>query len=1172
MNRRRMNPVSSDVGVTTVGGMIFRILFCHLLRMSPIIRGGVSQVSLRLPWPRDLTVTCLEPTLSRLNSTALLSILSLSLHSALVAIHVALLVVWSRGLENLVVFAVGNEPFVSRGIKVVSTTFGTIYSALLVFVTQKLVLRRNFCRSQTLTATHDSVRAWTGLGSALVCVWQQKAITASISGVLSAFVYLANILVLHVTFPGLLAVDSVFLNSSVSVTTQGLPVLNLSGYDLSNQSDRLNLLNTAQQYGQSSLGSFPFLSMEDTEGLYGGTLYDAWSNNTAAIGLASVNATGFNVSCGYLSITPVASGSDCPCVYLGGIKYSLAATTPNVIAPLLQFPDFEFGVAPRIFYSSIPILDSNNQTGPWVNPFSGGFDDFFNTSFANPQGLFNIWETWYSAMPLAVPPPELSEVTNTPIYVVDLALLQGLNLFPFNTSLKSTIYLHELENELANIVASIFWTLGHVPPSPGYDPSNLTTTSPALNVSLLAGNAMVEETILQGRLNIIGGLLASIVLMSLSLHFVSFPKATSSDVQPEGANMLHSIWLYRNHHELRARLTHVMYPTDFNLREAGMLCTRLIASSVDAIGSDDFDMRPAISSYQLRHVLEGTNCLPARKGSAQNSRDLSLVSAVLHSLLVAIHLALLIFLAVLLFVTQTLAFRRNLRKLQMITVTHDNIAAWDGIGSALVHIWHQKAVPVSVFGVLSVLVYLAGILVLHITSPALLSVQPFGFNYSAPVTTQSLPNFAFSGYNPTSWNARTDMFPLLYAQGSLSFLPFLNSTTRLGLHGAILYDVLELNSGAGNVTVDATRFDMTCGYIADAVVDVDVKILGAWYYSLYEYAGMISTLTAVPPTSVIENLTDAELFNFFDGSAIFYSTIPILDSNGDGSPLVNFTGVFDEHTSQGVQIFTCSAKPVKSMVLVDSQSREVIYIDQETNTDPSIWTPVNSKSDNSTDSDLGPEQTLADNWEWSYLAMPHTIAPSWAADMVLDVAETFFVEQLDLPVNSTGRTNITLREFENTLSELVASIYWTRFTPTSLTPNGPPPLEVSLLQGTAEVIQTNIEARLDIAGGLIASAILLLLSLPFLDFHKSREQDDDVAIGGMGILHAIWLYREHPELEKLLVQVVEPTDVNLRKAGMDFSVEGLSDGMEGIFTVPSPDKLSGGRARLPGFFHTFVEL
>lgn len=118
------------------------------------------------------------------------------------------------------------------------------------------------------------------------------------------------------------------------------------------------------------------------------------------------------------------------------------AIAPNVIAPLLQFPDFEFGVAPRIFYSSIPILDSNNQTGPWVNvshssafgpappaiqsfrcslslvqqtailnsttrevvslegaidkttskwqPFSGGFDDFFNTSFANPQGLFNI--------------------------------------------------------------------------------------------------------------------------------------------------------------------------------------------------------------------------------------------------------------------------------------------------------------------------------------------------------------------------------------------------------------------------------------------------------------------------------------------------------------------------------------------------------------------------------------------------------------------------------------------------------------------------------------------------------------------------------------------------------------------------------------------------------------
>ncbi|KAF8143701.1 hypothetical protein K438DRAFT_1945748 [Mycena galopus ATCC 62051] len=443
--------------------------------------------------------------MSRLSSTRRLSILSLGLHSVLVAIHIALLVVWFGGFENRVVFAVESEPFVSRGIKVVSTTFGTIYSALLVFVTQKLVLRRNFHKSQTLTATHDSLLAWTGLGSALVRLWQQKTIPASITGVLSALVYLANILVLHVTFPGLLALDSVFLNTSVSVTTQGLPV-SIS------QSDRLNAMSSAGQYAMGSLASLPFLSMDDTVGLHRGTLYDVWLNNTAATGLASVNATGFNVSCGYLPIAPFGFEFPCPCFNLNGTKYSLGLTDPNLVAPLHYTVEDSINVtyydslvfpAPSIFYSPIPILDSNNQTGTWVNlsssigvreiqlfrcsvslvqqtailnsttreivlvepvinrttstwqPFDGGSPDFSDIAFAYPQGFLDI----------------------------------------------RTIYLHELENQLANLVASMFWTLGHVPPLPGYNPSNSTTNSSPLNVSLLAGNARVEEMILQVRLN-----------------------------------------------------------------------------------------------------------------------------------------------------------------------------------------------------------------------------------------------------------------------------------------------------------------------------------------------------------------------------------------------------------------------------------------------------------------------------------------------------------------------------------------------------------------------------------------------------------------------------------------------------------------------------------------------
>lgn len=37
----------------------------------------------------------------------------------------------------------------------------------------------------------------------------------------------------------------------------------------------------------------------------------------------------------------------------------------------------------------------------------------------------------------------------------------------------------------------------------------------------------------------------------------------------------------------------------------------------------------------------------------------------------------------------------------------------------------------------------------------------------------------------------------------------------MGLSGGTLYDVLELNAGTGNVTVNATGFNVTCSYFTD---------------------------------------------------------------------------------------------------------------------------------------------------------------------------------------------------------------------------------------------------------------------------------------------------------------------------------------------------------------------
>jgi len=57
--------------------------------------------------------------------------------------------------------------------------------------------------------------------------------------------------------------------------------------------------------------------------------------------------------------------------------------------------------------------------------------------------------------------------------------------------------------------------------------------------------------------------------------------------------------------------------------------------------------------------------------------------------------------------------------------------------------------------------------------------------------------------------------------------------------------------------------------------------------------------------------------------------------------------------------------------------------------------------------------------------------------------------------------------------------------------------------------------------------------MPLSLFHAEANKDEqDIPMEGTGLLHAIWLYRNHPELDTLLEQVERPTDDNLRDAGM----------------------------------------
>ncbi len=84
------------------------------------------------------------------------------------------------------------------------------YLVLLLWYTQKLALRRNLHKKQSLTAIHDQATAWLGLGSAIPVIWDQFSTCVSPLYVACIFLYLAGLFLLGLTMPMLLSIGAVY--------------------------------------------------------------------------------------------------------------------------------------------------------------------------------------------------------------------------------------------------------------------------------------------------------------------------------------------------------------------------------------------------------------------------------------------------------------------------------------------------------------------------------------------------------------------------------------------------------------------------------------------------------------------------------------------------------------------------------------------------------------------------------------------------------------------------------------------------------------------------------------------------------------------------------------------------------------------------------------------------
>ncbi|KAF7375774.1 hypothetical protein MSAN_00467100 [Mycena sanguinolenta] len=545
------------------------------------------------------------------NTTTTLRILAVFLHSLLIAAHLVLIVVWGRGLEHRITVALDHQKIMSYVVSTTTTTFGTVYSAVLVFVTQKLSTRHSLQRYQPLTVTHDDAKAWGGIGAAIALLWNQtKFPGASIMGVLSASIYLAAVLGLHIASSSLFSLVAFNSTSIYHAGTQGLPAFN--------GTPDLSAVVDMDTYAG---GSLPFLPStvvsESNQGLQGGTLYDVLDTSTAAPGNATVDATGFNITCGFLATPTPLIFSDAN----NGYSWNMS-TTNGSVAPVITSTQPGMISTAAVIVPQVAVVNSQtNRLGTlepdftktvsqWVPYTAVPEADLEDLSFPNVTGnlLINLWQMWYQSLPHSNFPLDFDS-PGTTASVADIYLIQKLNLPAANRDDTQSITLHDLENALSSLVATVFWTLGHtIPPyrSMGnvVGPFNNGTASVALNdipavPTFVPGNAIVTEVYTAARLElsiiaISGGLVVSVVLMVVSLPLLR-GRGSSKHPPIDSTGMLHAIWLYRNHPDLQQMMEQVEHPTDENLRAAGMISTRLVGH-----GAHDEDLSTELESLVYR--------------------------------------------------------------------------------------------------------------------------------------------------------------------------------------------------------------------------------------------------------------------------------------------------------------------------------------------------------------------------------------------------------------------------------------------------------------------------------------------------------------------------------------------------------------------------------------------
>ncbi|KAG2130861.1 hypothetical protein DEU56DRAFT_814728 [Suillus clintonianus] len=437
--------------------------------------------------------------------------------------------------------------------------FYTLYTAVLVFLTQRLAMSRALVRRLKLTSIHDISGAWTGLGSALNTAWKQTGVPASLWATTAVTTYLVCISVLHVASSTLLQFQT--FNSSVTThvsTTLGWvdPFTSSVNWYTENWG--------AITASLPAISQFPALV---SIGLSNNTVYDT-SGTNSIVGHAMVNATTITSSCALL---PNATYSDSTAsfplpngnlalmntnppwtdqiqvlqpFYSGEINDADADTLPSVVlmvSTLLEIepslrkevavpmtwetPSSNYSI--EVYFMQCLLLTNNTtvaidvQTNALQNPMpisqpSTQWEEIYQ--WPSTQWSLSISQILSTSSGSGYQFLELNEHLSEPTIVDEYIMsLVGLNLTAQYLQWENgespvsnfTLSPDKLEAAIAQAVAQITWMASRMGSNGGIPPGE--------------GMALVDEEVIALRLNItlislLFATSASVIMLGLALH------------------------------------------------------------------------------------------------------------------------------------------------------------------------------------------------------------------------------------------------------------------------------------------------------------------------------------------------------------------------------------------------------------------------------------------------------------------------------------------------------------------------------------------------------------------------------------------------------------------------------------------------------------------------------